>query len=182
MTARLGLKTQKDSDFDKLFSDLLDTMEKLELDFNHFFRRLSSVKASQLATKESREAVAAVFQHNEGVTGLNEDNKSAQETVGKWLEAWRERIVEDWGVGEDADVERETAMKAVNPNFTPRNWLLDEVIQRVEHKDDREILGGIMRMALNPFEDSWGWNKEEEERFCGNVPRYQRAIQCSCSS
>ena len=182
MTARLGLKTQKDSDFGKLFSELLDTMEKLELDFNHFFRRLSSIKLADLDTKESREKTASVFQHSEGVTGLNETADSARESVANWLESWRDRIKEDWGEGPEQDGEREKAMKAVNPNFVPRGWLLEEVIQRVEKKDDREILGGIMKMALNPFQDSWGWNQEEEQRFCGDVPRFQRAIQCSCSS
>src|SRR5271170_158450 len=180
MTARLGLKTPKDSDFEKLFSNLLDTLAKLELDFNHFFRRLSSLKLSDLESKESREKTSGVFFHLEGVTGLNETDKSAREAVGKWLEAWQERILEDWGEGKDN--EREKAMKAVNPNFVPRGWVLDEVIDRVQNKKDREILGGIMKMALNPFEDSWGWNKGEEERFCGDVPRFQRAIQCSCSS
>ncbi|KAK4205628.1 hypothetical protein QBC40DRAFT_270537, partial [Triangularia verruculosa] len=43
MSARLGLKGVKEEDFEGLFSPLLDTMEALELDFNLFFRRLSSV-------------------------------------------------------------------------------------------------------------------------------------------
>lgn len=182
MTARLGLKTEKESDFEKLFSELLDTLEKLELDFNHFFRRLSGVKMAEIETKEARELLAKRFFHAEGVTGLNETNESASAKVGVWLDAWRERIVEDWGSDTSADAEREKAMKAVNPNFVPRGWVLDEVITRVEKKHDRKILDGIMKMALDPFEESWGWDEEEEKRFCGDVPRYQRAMMCSCSS
>lgn len=182
MTARLGLKVEKESDFDKLFSELLDTMEKLELDFNHFFRRLSDVKVSELQTKEAREALAKRFFHAEGVTGLNETEQSASEKVGAWLDTWRERIVEDWGSDNAGDAEREKAMKAVNPKFIPRGWVLDEVITRVEKQHDRKILDGIMKMALDPFEESWGWDQEEEERFCGDVPRFQRAMMCSCSS
>lgn len=182
MTARLGLKTEKASDFDKLFSELLDTLEKLELDFNHFFRRLSDIKISEIETKEAREQTAKKFFHAEGVTGLNETNESASEKVGTWLDAWHERIIEDWGTDASADAERAKAMKAVNPNFVPRGWVLDEVINRVEKQQDRQILGGIMKMALDPFEESWGWNEEEEKRFCGDVPRYQRAMMCSCSS
>ena len=37
------------------------------------------------------------------------------------------------------------------------------MIERVEKKGEREILQGVMKMALNPFEEEWGWNKEEEE-------------------
>ena len=182
MTARLGLKTQKESDFDGLFSEILDTMEALELDFNHFFRRLSSVKLSDIGSEESRKTTANRFFHNEGVTGLNEDESSGREKVGKWLESWRERIIEDWGEEEAADSEREKAMKAVNPNFVPRGWVLDELIDRVEKKKEREILSGIMQMTLEPFKDSWEWNEQEEKKYCGDVPRFRRAIQCSCSS
>lgn len=183
MTLRLGLKTQKDSDFDKLFSELLDTMEALELDFNHFFRRLSYVTLDDVSTKEKREDTAERFFHKEGVTGLNETNASGRERVGKWLDSWRERVVEDWGSDEvSADEDRNRAMKAVNPNFVPRGWLLDEIIDRVENKGERDILKGVMEMALNPFQESWAWNKEIEEKYVGDVPRLQRAIQCSCSS
>jgi serine/tyrosine/threonine adenylyltransferase len=185
MTARLGLKTQKDSDFDKLFSELLDTMEALELDFNHFFRRLSSVKVDDIATKEGREKTAEIFFHHEGVTGLNETNESGRTKIGAWLDQWRQRILEDWGSSPDssaADAEREAAMKKVNPNFVPRGWLLDDIIERVEKKKEREILKGVVEMTMAPFEESWGWNEEVEKSYCGDVPRYKRAIQCSCSS
>lgn len=182
MTLRLGLKTQKDSDFDVLFSELLDTMEALELDFNHFFRRLSFVKLDDVSTKEKREDTAEAFFHREGVTGLNETADSGREKVGKWLDSWRQRITEDWGSDVSADEERERAMKAVNPNFVPRGWLLDDIIERVEKKKDRDILKGVMEMTLNPFRDGWGWNEDIEKKYCGDVPRFQRAIQCSCSS
>lgn len=182
MTRRLGLKTQKESDFDGLFSNLLDTMEALELDFNHFFRRLSSVKVSDLATEESRQATAKRFAHSEGITGLNETEETLKRKVGEWLSAWRERVVEDWNEDASADAEREKAMKSVNPNFVPRGWLLDEVIERVEKKKDRKVLGTVMKMTLSPFEDGWGNDETLEGRFVGDVPRFKRSVQCSCSS
>lgn len=66
--------------------------------------------------------------------------------------------------------------------FVARSWILDELIQRVEHKGERDILKDVMKMALNPFEEEWGWNKDEEERFCGDVPKSCGLMQCSCSS
>ncbi|TDZ23360.1 UPF0061 protein [Colletotrichum orbiculare MAFF 240422] len=187
MTLRLGLKKFKDSDFDELFSNLLDNMETHELDFNHFFRRLSSVKLSDIADEGARREVAARFFHNEGVTG---GEAKGRDDVGTWLGKWRARVVEDWG--EDSDVEREKAMKAVNPNFVPRGWVLDEIIKRVEKDDERDVLRRVMHMALNPFADSWDGaefesktykgDKEEEDRWVGDVPKQKRAIQCSCSS
>jgi serine/tyrosine/threonine adenylyltransferase len=182
MTARLGLKTQKESDFQSLFSELLDTLEKLELDFNHFFRRLSSVKISDIQTDEQRKQKARIFYHKEGISALGETYDSAGERVSAWLESWRQRIVEDWTENSNADMEREVAMKSVNPKFVPRGWVLDEVIDRVQNHDDREILAPIMKMSLDPFEEEWGWDREEEERFCGDVPREGRGMMCSCSS
>lgn len=182
MTARLGLKTFKESDFEDLYSELLDTLEALELDFNHTFRRLSAVKTEELDSDEKRKAVAARFFHQEGLTGLAGSEDEARARLANWLEKYRQRVVEDWGDSADAEEQRFRAMKAVNPKFIPRSWVLDELIERVEKKGEREVLDRVMNMALDPFAEEWGGDREEEERFCGDVPRYQRAMQCSCSS
>ncbi|KAL2809518.1 hypothetical protein BJX63DRAFT_435085 [Aspergillus granulosus] len=184
MTKRLGLQTQKESDFQDLFSELLDTLEALELDFNHFFRRLSGVSVANLASESGRKETASIFFHAEGPGGVGYTEDSARERIAKWLEKWRQRIVEDWRTDHDseADARRQNAMKEVNPKFLPRGWILDEVIDRVERRGDREILGRVMNMALHPFNEEWGLSREEEERFCGDVPRFQRAMMCSCSS
>ncbi|KAF2097143.1 UPF0061-domain-containing protein [Rhizodiscina lignyota] len=177
MTARLGLKQAKQSDFDELYSELLDTMENIGLDFNHTFRRLSSFKMGDLESDEQRkEAATRLFPK----TGLEREEDESKERMAKWLKKWRERMWEDWG--EEEEEPRIEAMKKVNPKFIPRGWLLDEVIERVEKKGERDILKGVMGMALDPFKEEWGWNREEEERFCGDVPKYKSGLQCSCSS
>ncbi|KAI1800186.1 UPF0061-domain-containing protein [Daldinia bambusicola] len=195
MTARFGLKTYKDSDFDDLFSSILDSMESLELDFNLFFRRLSSVKVGELETEEARQDRASVFFYSDGVTGAGGEAEGRKQ-VGQWLDKWRQRILEDWGDGQtisdEKDEERMQAMKKVNPNFVPRGWILDEVIKRVEKNDERDVLDRIMHMALHPFEESWAGRTfdgkeykgdiDEETRWTSDVPRLGRAMQCSCSS
>ncbi|KAI9053842.1 hypothetical protein LZ554_002790 [Drepanopeziza brunnea f. sp. 'monogermtubi'] len=186
MTARLGLKVHKQSDFDDLFSELLDTMAALELDFNQFFRKLSHLHVADLETDEQRKEKAGIFFHHEGVTGVGNTDESARARISAWLQKWRTRVSEDWGAnGEDDaadDAARQAEMKKVNPKFIPKSWILDELIRRVEKGGEREILDRVMHMALNPFEESWGWDEKEEERFCGDVPRSDRAMQCSCSS
>ena len=181
MTARLGLKECKESDFQELFSELLDTMEALELDFNQFFRKLSNFSVSNLETGEDRLKAAEVFFHREGVTGLGNTDDSARKRIATWLENWQKRVYEDWGP-DGNDNERNMEMKKVNPKFIPKSWILDEVIKRVEKDGEREILDKVLHMALNPFEENWGWDEKEEERFCGDVPKTNRAMQCSCSS
>ncbi|KAL2863598.1 YdiU domain protein [Aspergillus lucknowensis] len=182
MSKRLGLQTQKESDFQDLFSELLDILEALELDFNHFFRRLSNVSLADLASETGRKGVAPIFFHAEGFGGIGYTEDSAKERIAKWLDKWRQRVLEDWGPENDAGAKRQKAMKEVNPKFLPRSWILDEIIDRVERRGDRDILRRAMNMALNPFDEEWGLNQEEEERFCGDVPRFQRAMMCSCSS
>lgn len=195
MTARLGLKNYKDNDFEELFTGLLDTMEALELDFNLFFRRLSSVKVDELETEEARQDKAAVFFYSDGVTGLGGEAEG-RKRVGEWLNKWRQRILEDWGDGQtvssEQDTERMQAMKKVNPKFIPRSWILDEVIKRVEKDDERDVLDRAMHLALHPFEESWAGrtfdgkeyegDKDEETRWTSDVPKIGRAMQCSCSS
>lgn len=181
MRVRLGLVSEQATDFEDLFSELLDTLEALELDFNHFFRRLSSVKVSELEGDESRKEKAAIFFHAEGMTATSGVTESAaKERVGAWLGKWAERVKQDWS--SDCDGEREAEMKKVNPKFIARSWVLDEIIQRVEHEGERDVLMRAMAMAEHPFEEDWGGDKEEEERWCGDVARHGRMMQCSCSS
>ncbi|KAF1844488.1 UPF0061-domain-containing protein [Cucurbitaria berberidis CBS 394.84] len=177
MTARLGLKTQKDSDFEVLMSELLDCLEAFELDFHHAFRRLSAIKLSEVETENQRKDVAGRFFKTNDSPRQESDSR---ERIGKWLEKWSARVKEDWG--DSSDAERQDAMQAVNPKFVPRSWILDELIERVEKKDERDILPQIMKLSLNPFQESWDWDESEEERFCGDVPKYKGMMQCSCSS
>ncbi|KAK3304413.1 uncharacterized protein B0T15DRAFT_240994 [Chaetomium strumarium] len=199
MALRLGLKTQQPTDFDEVLSPLLDTMQELELDFHHFFRRLSTLAVSALATPEDRLAHASRFFYaEEAVT------EAGKQRIADWLARWRERVVEDWGsesggggggggaVSDAVDAERMAAMKRVNPNFVPRGWILDELIRRVEREGEREVLKRAMHLALHPFEDSWAGrefdgvvyegDKDEEARWTSDPPRTKRAMQCSCSS
>ncbi|KAA8571780.1 hypothetical protein EYC84_001749 [Monilinia fructicola] len=181
MTARLGLKVFRESDFETLYSELLDTMQSLELDFNQFFRKLSSIPISALETSSSRKEVSTQFFHHEGVTGLNNTLESATTRLSNWLEKWQGRIYEDWGPDGD-DENRMIEMNKVNPKFIPRGWVLDEIIKRVDKGGEREVLNRVMKMVSDPFKESWDGDREEEERWCGDVPRGDRAMQCSCSS
>lgn len=117
MGQRLGLLTSKDSDFEVLFSELLDTMEQLELDFNHFFRKLSEISLAEIETEEQRLAVSKIFFHNEGVSGIGNTEESATKRIAAWLDSWRLRVAEDWKDATDQD--RQKSMKAVNPKVPP---------------------------------------------------------------
>jgi len=173
MAARMGFKSCRETDMDNVFSPCLDLLEGCELDFHHFFRRLSEV---HLTPETDLTALAKTFLPEYGAAS------AAVDPVGKiksFLEKYWNRLQEE-GVH---DEERRRQMKGLNPKFVPKNWVLDEIIERVEKKGDREVLGRAMECALNPFSDSWeGETGTEVERWCGDVPKQLRALQCSCSS
>lgn len=202
MMARLGLRCSEEADFQDLFTELLDILEALELDYNHFFRRLSSISVAQLHTENARKDMAGVFLHKEGVSASGVAEADARQRIAQWLGTWRNRILEDWGsekvdgalgIADLAkDEERMLAMQRANPSFIPRNFILDEVIRRVEKGGERDVLRRVMHMALHPFEKKWHGtifdgsvyegDLEEEARWTGDVPKFERAMQCSCSS
>lgn len=124
MSKRLGLRSRKESDFQDLFSELLDTLEALELDFNHFFRRLSHIPLTAIETESQRKDIAPVFFHKEGFGGVGYTNETAKDRIGQWLDSWRARILEDWEP--DEDDQRQKEMKSVNPKvskWAPEDWL-----------------------------------------------------------
>jgi uncharacterized protein YdiU (UPF0061 family) len=196
MAARLGLKTCKDGDFKELYTGLLDTMEALSLDYNHFFRRLGGFKLGAIATEGARKDAAAVFlprrDDTAEVPAGDGDDDAARERIAAWMDKWRRRALEDWG--EDNEHERLEAMRLVNPNFVPRGWILSGIIDAVEEREDVDMLRRAMRMATHPFEDAWDGQKlegdeetwkgdgREEREWTGNVPARMRSMQCYCSS
>ena len=112
MTGRLGLKTQQDSDFDSLFSELLDFLEAYELDFHHAFRRLSNLSLSKLDSDQGRQKAAGIFFRDDN---LPKEDADSRVRIAKWLDAWSTRVQQDWGEDESGRLE---AMRAVNPSVS----------------------------------------------------------------
>ncbi|KAJ4307029.1 hypothetical protein N0V88_000404 [Collariella sp. IMI 366227] len=164
---RLGLKTHSPTDFDELFSPLLDTLEALELDFNLFFRRLSSLPLSDITTPTDRLTAANRFFYKEGVTGLGGDADAGRQRVADWLAKWRE--LEKGG---ERDVLKRVLHMAVHPfedNWAGREFSDDSVF------GGRDITGDGVKYIYKG-------DKEEEVRWTSDVPQKERALQCSCSS
>ncbi|KAF3308115.1 hypothetical protein TWF173_001719 [Orbilia oligospora] len=190
MSQRLGFQTNKEIDMENHFTTALDLMEKLGLDFNHFFRRLADLPISHMEDEDSRVMAAEhFFNENSAVNmpGLAardklKEKEKAKKEIAEWLGKWRERLAEEDGGLDDERRQRE--MKKVNPRFLPKNWVLDELINRVQRNGERDILHKILDMSLRPFEDHWGPESEwaEEDRLCGDVPPQDAGMQCSCSS
>ncbi|RPA93798.1 UPF0061-domain-containing protein [Choiromyces venosus 120613-1] len=173
MAARLGFIELRETDMDDVYSPLLDTLEDAQVDFGHFFRRLSDLPIFELMQKdeEAQLAEAEKFMPKAVLTTV----QKGPEKILKWLKIYAERLEEN------EDSKRMERMKKVNPKFIPKNWVLEEIIQRVGEKGDREVLGDVTKLIENPFANHWEEVKDAE-RWCGDVPRLEVGLQCSCSS
>ncbi|KAI5854042.1 hypothetical protein BZA05DRAFT_395485 [Tricharina praecox] len=174
MAQRMGFKTCKETDMDTMFSPCLDLMQKFELDFHHVFRRLAEVPVRGIdsASEEDNSQLAKSFHYNSIA-----DQDGADQAILEFLRSYAARLAEE-GV-EDSD--RIPAQKKLNPKFVPKNWVLDEIIQRVEKKGDRQVLKDVMKLVMRPFDDTWE-GVDDAQRWCGEVPDDSRSTQCSCSS
>ncbi|KAH9481619.1 Protein adenylyltransferase SelO, mitochondrial [Psilocybe cubensis] len=210
MRKRLGLRRQDASDESEIFKPLLEILEQHRLDFHSTFRTLSSFRPSLLSDKSSlpdsdtesgdlQSFIAKLL----GRSGEPErlDHAAASSAWLTWLDKYAARIrseAGEWtGVSGEAaiDAEREKEMKGVNPRFVLRQWVLEEVISRVERDSTsgKRVLAKVMQMACNPYEP-WGAEDEdqpdseldkeekEERRYCGLGEKKMLGFQCSCSS
>lgn len=167
MGQRLGFSIDSEDDF-KLVSELLTLMETFELDFHHFFYRLSH---------EDFSGAGIIGSANGNFGGAGKDE--AIKEVDKFLATYRERLAKS-GIAIDAN--RSIHMKRANPNFILRSWILDEVIYKVEKEGNRDVLATVLDFATNPFGSH---ESEDGKRYCGEIPTTARAgtnAQCSCSS
>ncbi|KAG6900226.1 hypothetical protein C0993_001295, partial [Termitomyces sp. T159_Od127] len=187
MRARLGLRFVDARDETALFGPLREVMERQRLDFHGTFRTLCAFRPCVLQEREDGGGECDAFVRR--LVELCEPGEGTREWEAKraawraWLGVYAARIGRGeeralWGA--DADGERARAMRGVNPRFVLRQWVLEEVIERVEGdvEGGRRVLGKVMQMATRPFE-MWGGEgdgraegemgaeEREERRFCG---------------
>ena len=176
MLQRLGLRRQDPTDESKLFKPLLGLMESSQLDFHSTFRTLSSFKPSLLVLPEdpspistnSKESPISIALH-QFITNILSVTPEPQRldygaVTGEWL-GWLERYATrikdeeaEWTGAASADIdidnEREQEMKNVNPRFVLRQWLLEEVIGKVERDSDsgKRLLAKVMHVSYRQIE------------------------------
>ncbi|KLO17399.1 UPF0061-domain-containing protein [Schizopora paradoxa] len=188
---RLGLTELNPSDPDELIHPLLALMRDYKLDFHSTFRKLCFFRPSKFNDPESSKA----FIENLLVpsTSFEGDKEKAIKDLIEWLQKFATRISAEVKTAEDEE-KREKAMLRANPRFILRQWLLEEIIKRVQ--DDvhvgKRALAKVHEMATKPFEpwgaelkvseDSLTPEEKEERRYCGMGSTKMLGFQCSCSS
>ncbi|KAI0749960.1 hypothetical protein C8Q80DRAFT_656772 [Daedaleopsis nitida] len=155
-TAVSCTRTDKD-DESKLGRPLLALMDDHKLDFHGTFRRLCSFRPSLASADSDSDAgdadLRAFVDSLLTLTPEPErlDRIKAHSDWLDWLLRYATRIESErdlWtGSGGDVDAAREKEMRAANPRFVLRQWVLEEVIQKVE--TDVESGKRILRIVLH---------------------------------
>jgi uncharacterized protein YdiU (UPF0061 family) len=125
---KLGLFTARDEDR-LLAQDLLDAMAKNHADFTLTFRRLSD----------------AALDPDHDIRQLFADPTAFDD----WASCWRQRIGEE---PQDPAV-RQSAMRAVNPAFIPRNHRVEAVIDAAVNRDDFAPFEELLTVLSKPYDD-----------------------------
>lgn len=184
MFGRLGLPrslidySNPDKHNDELIAPMLDMLRKVQCDYNKFFLILQTIPeldptllAMTILLPEEKSEHSDILQQE-----LTEDLTSWLEVYGKYLEKGNALTL------------RTTIAAGNNPIFLPRNWILDQVIEKVEELNGENIehLLKLQKMCLNPYDRSkWGSElKEFEVKWLlqGDMGDDYSMLQCSCSS
>ncbi|NYG42987.1 uncharacterized protein YdiU (UPF0061 family) [Bradyrhizobium sp. IAR9] len=125
---KVGLFTEREGD-DALIQDLLEAMAKNQADFTLTFRKLGDSAVDDSADARAQFMEPAAFD--------------------EWSGRWRARIA----LEPQSAAERQAAMHAVNPAFTPRNHRVEAVIQAAVNDDDYAPFEELVQVLAKPFED-----------------------------
>ena len=154
MRKRLGLRRQEKTDQRTIIQPLLDMMEAQRLDFHGTFRRLAFFHAGMM--KQDNGEIMETY--IKGILSGTPDpdrmdyGEAAEEWMA-WLDKYSARIEserhgQEWAGEADFDSARQGAATSANPRFVLRQWVLEELIKKVEedHDNGKRIMAKVMQV------------------------------------
>lgn len=136
-------------------------MEEHSLDFHSTFRNLSAFRPDYLQGSDER--LNSLISRLLGSTPRPEklDRVKASTSFKAWLTEYSNRILEereewDGNSQEEIDTLREKQMKGANPRFVLRQWVLEEVIAKVEKdaESGSRVLAKVLKARCRII-DQW---------------------------
>ncbi len=95
-----------------------------------------------------------------------------QEAIERWLLAYQERLLSE-GCNPE---QRYVAMKAINPKYILRNYLLQQAIDLAK-ENDFSLVSQLLDMLQAPYDD-----KPEYAGYAKPPPAWGKGMAISCSS
>ena len=152
MRAKLGLLTA-DANDNTLLTGLLSMMTAEHSDYTLTFRMLSDTQQD-----ESRSPLRDEF--------------IDREAFDRWYSDYRQRLLQDHA----SDAQRQAVMKAANPALVLRNYLAQQVIEKVENGETK-ALAKLHSALQQPYSDA-AVSAELRQR----PPEWGKTLEVSCSS
>lgn len=154
---KLGLTAPSENE-EKLIQLLLHVMEEKRADFTQTFRQLSLVSLEQ-----------GDFSQYWALDPMSKDQRFLE-----FLELYR-KILGDLDVSEE---ERQSTMKAVNPQYVLRNWMAEAAIRQAE-LEDFQLTNLLLKVLKNPYQVN---DEAEQLGFSILPPTWSCSLRVSCSS
>ncbi|RYJ00732.1 MAG: YdiU family protein [Acetobacteraceae bacterium] len=162
--AKLGLRECRDGDVE-LIRDLHGLMQAHQVDMTLWFRGLADVPPEAPSLQPLEQAFYEA-----------ETRRAGEGALGHWLQRHASRVREDRQPPEL----RRARMEAANPVYVPRNWLLQQAIDRA-HAGDMDGIAELQGVLREPYRE-----REGCERFSARRPRWAEdragCAMLSCSS
>lgn len=165
---KIGLKENRWGD-EQLVEKLLDMMQQTGADFTATFRQLAELESNELVSSANLEEKWSL------------KRLSSHSSWGCWLDQYRERLEKE-AVNANSDGlfkdERRNRMLSVNPQYVPRNWLIQEAVADAERNDFKKVQF-LLEVLRNPYEVQ---PEAEKCGFSSQPPQWAYALKISCSS
>ena len=166
---KLGLLDWTAAD-DALVDDLFQWMQKLEVDYTEFFRRLADVAVND-GDNDALNRIMPAF-YDASVLDMTENRA----LVTQWLDVYQKRIAPQ----NEPNASRRARMNAFNPRFVLRNYLAQQAIEAAQ-AGDLSVLHELQSALLTPYDEA-----AEYQNLYGKRPEWARdkagCSMLSCSS
>lgn len=182
MARRLGFVGFDGDRDERLFNDLFEVLAMAETDWTIFFRSLAEVDPAAAATSSDAEVLAPVARayYNYSDAGLSE-LLPPQTAMANWIRRWVERLGADDASPEHRAENRVEQMRATNPKYVLRNWMVQQAIDDAE-RGNYDRIEELTDLVRKPYDDQPAFH----DRFFVRQPEWAReragCSMLSCSS
>lgn len=186
---RLGLKTVREDDNEKLISPMLQMLWNTQINYNRFFAILNQVTffddkiAGDPRDGTDYSSIARLFIPDKFENSKGLSTEDVAQDIEKFLRTFHDRLIDENNLD---DKERLSISSPFNPLFVPSNWIIEEVVDNLKYDKDVKSLEKLIAMISSPYsKESWGSDlKDTENKWIDNgaYDKSRYMLQCSCSS
>lgn len=160
---RFGLRTYQDSDDRDVVQDFLSLLRAHGADFHASLRELSNFHPSKIDDDAYRRSFAKRWVANTTIDLKSDSAMRVEEGITAWLRTYAARATsadekaaweKDAPDGEWEEI-RTVAMRAVNPRFVLRQWLLEETIKTVDEALKAKDVTGARKVLARVLDVGW---------------------------